>query len=129
MQFAMGGGGGGGSIAGGSEGGFSQHIETAPLLAFILPHGHQSILTAQRGGLFDAQMPGLFGGNLFEPRAKGLFADLKQRLSGPMTNGAPEIGPMSYGEPMVSNASFADLGGIAPSIPRGDMGGGHSIEI
>lgn len=94
MQFAMGGGGAGGSAAGGSEGAFIDACSgNEGILAFILPRGHQSILDCQRGGLMAAKMPGLFGGDIFEPRAsaKGIFADLKRRLSGPMTNGAPPI--------------------------------------
>ena len=130
MQFAMGGGGGSPAMGGG-EGGFAQHVESAPLLAFLLPHGHQSILSASREGLFGAKLSPF--GNLFEAHGnKGLFGDLMRRLSSaPMTNGALEIGPMSYGEgapiegPPISGVPIEALGSFSPGGPRG----GGSLEL
>lgn len=77
-------------------------------------------------GLLDCSKPmsqnGLFGGGQ-------IWADLKARLQGPATHGAPEgVGTaMSYGDgPPIVSPSIADLGSFRPAGPAA-AGGDISI--
>jgi hypothetical protein len=123
--------GGGGVSVSGSEGGFAGAVDHAPLLSFLLPHGAgQGIMGAKSEGLF-RNIPGLLDSS--KPISQnGLFgsgqiwADLKARLQGPATHGAPEgVGTaMSYGDgPPIVSASLGDLGSFRPAGPAAAGGG------
>lgn len=133
MQFAMGGGGSGGSCAGGSEASMDQFITSAPLIMAFLPSGHQSILNCNRGGVFEAKIPGLFG-NLFEAHGnKGIIGDLIRRLNSGEKPSPPEIGPFSYGENAfpIQGVDVGPAGAVQLSagFTPGSGGAGASIDI